>query len=400
MLFSNIHQIQQIIGMLIPFLLLYFTISSIFFTYKFFTTQNELKAFCKRKIWYGLFSIVGVIAVWGIMGFLGNMMGIGQGGSAPVMNVPSLSSGDAYNYNSVAVPNYNPQYQYNKENISDTRNFIKKTFSATLKTREVENVASRVEKLVDDKDGRIDSSNISKNYATISFVIPKSELSDFKDELKTYTYAKLYTQTTSSQNLLGEKKNLERNQDETKNTMSSFELEKKQVEASYAKNSSSLTGTITSKNAQLKNTSAALTKKESELSVATDTILISDLASQTKLLRQTKSSLTNEIQSLNAQLANLTNNYNADINVLTASIGQQVSNLASLGVQTENFLDKVETVEGYITIENVTYLQLFDIYSPISLGWILVTIVVLFMMSHVYLTFKNYKDISTASSTP
>ena len=150
----------------------------------------------------------------------------------------------------------------------------------------------------------------------------------------------------------------------------------------------------------LKNTSAALTKKESELSVATDTILISDLASQTKLLRQTKSSLTNEIQSLNAQLANLTNNYNADINVLTASIGQQVSNLASLGVQTENFLDKVETVEGYITIENVTYLQLFDIYSPISLGWILVTIVLLFMMSHVYLTFKNYKDISTASSTP
>jgi DNA repair exonuclease SbcCD ATPase subunit len=254
-----------------------------------------------------------------------------------------------------------------------------------------------VESLVTDKEGRIDSSNISKNYASISFVIPKSELSDFKDELKTYTSAKLYTQTTSSQNLLGEKKNLERSQDATKSTKSSFEEQKKQMETEYAKNSAVLTATIASKNAQLKTTSTSLIKRENQLNTATDTILISEFASQAQELRRSKSVLINEIQSLNSQLVNLTSNYTSQITTLTANIGQQANNLASLGEQTENFLDKVETVEGYVSIENVTYLQLFDIYSPIPFGWILAMIAALFMISRIYMTFKSFKDVTASA---
>ncbi|MBP6948780.1 MAG: hypothetical protein KBC41_02825 [Candidatus Pacebacteria bacterium] len=407
MFFQYFHLIETIFDAVIPFLFLYFLFASIFFTYKFFTTKNELKTYCQRKMIHGILFLLAVVLLWGISGLIGGFIGVSQSGSTPDAYPISGSAGSDYSinsnsYKSFSVPsfNYNQQYNYgNKENISDTRNFIKKTFSAKLKTRDVESVASKVENLIDNKDGRIDSSNISKDYASFSFVIPKSELSDFKDELKTFTRAKLYTQTTSSQNLLGEKKNLERNQDEVNNTKTSFEEQKKQLEIDYTKSSSLLNASIGAKNTQLKTTNAALIKKENQIDTATDTILISEFASQAQVLRQSKTSLTNELQSLNSQLANLTSNYTTQINNINVNIGQQVNTLTNLSVQTENFLDKVETVEGYVTVEYVTYIQLFDIYSPIPLSGIIIVIVLVFMLSRIYFTFSSYRALVKSSES-
>lgn len=384
---------------IIPIFLLYFIVSSIFFAFKFFTSKDKLREFCKKKMLRGIFSILGIIFVWGIVGLTGNVMGVGQGGSAPIPGAPQLigvNSGDNGAMSSGSFLNYRYGNQYsNRENITDTRSFIKKTFSANIRTREVETVANKIESLITDKNGRIDSSDISDEYASISFVIPKSELSDFKDELKTYTREKLYTQRTSSQNLLGEKKDLEREQGVSNTIKTNLEAQKKQVEADFIKSSSDLKVRISSKNTQLKNTNSEIAKKDTLLAEEVDAVTIANITSEKGILLTRKVSLTNEIQTLTNELSNVTSNYNVQISTLVANITNQVNVSTNLGTQTESFLDKVETVEGSVVVQNITYLQLFDTYSPISLIGICLILFVFFMIYNIYITFKSYKTLAS-----
>ena len=87
--------------------------------------------------------------------------------------------------------------------------------------------------------------------------------------------------------------------------------------------------------------------------------------------------------------------YNVQISTLVANITNQVNVSTNLGTQTESFLDKVETVEGSVVVQNITYLQLFDTYSPISLIGICLILFVFFMIYNIYITFKSYKTLAS-----
>ena len=93
--------------------------------------------------------------------------------------------------------------------ISDTREFMKTSYSGNIKTRDVKNISRDIRGIIRDMDGRIDNEDISEKYGRIDFVIPKSNLDDFRDEIESLVHAKLYTETTSSQNLLNEKKSID-----------------------------------------------------------------------------------------------------------------------------------------------------------------------------------------------
>ena len=130
--------------------------------------------------------------------------------------------------------------------ISDTREFMKTSYSGNIKTRDVKNISRDIRGIIRDMDGRIDNEDISEKYGRIDFVIPKSNLDDFRDEIESLVHAKLYTETTSSQNLLNEKKSIENRSDIATKSLSDTQLEKTKLESTYSKNIASLQSQINS----------------------------------------------------------------------------------------------------------------------------------------------------------
>jgi len=354
---------------------------SIIYIYKLFTTKDTIKSWYKKRLLVSGLSMVGIIFLWGLFSFMGSTLGVGMGGSAPTPQIPT-TGGVAMQANSAlersSFPNITSNYYRGDTNtIKDTREFTKKSFNATLKTREVEDTSKKVEVLIKGMDGRIDSSSISEQYGNISFVIPKSNLDDFETQLRTYTNAKFYSQSISSQNLLNEKQNLERNQGETKNSISALTTQQKQAETDYTASSKVIKTEINTKNSQLTALKNNILKKESDLSSATSTIIQADLYNQLALLRQNEQNLIQNIQIARSNLDNLTTTFKLQMSSLGFSLDQQNNTLANLATEEDTFFDKIETVNGYVSINYVSVWEMLDIYSPIN------PIIILFVLAFI-----------------
>ncbi|MEI6810624.1 MAG: hypothetical protein WCK60_01080 [Candidatus Nomurabacteria bacterium] len=367
---------------------------SIIYIYKLFTTKDALKAWYKKRLLVNSLSMVGIILLWGIIGFMGSIRGVGMGGYAPTPSIP-YAGGIAMQTNSVSenrsLPNMVSNYYRGDTNtIKDTREFIKKSFNATLKTREVEDISKKVEVLIKGMDGRIDSSNISEQYGNISFVIPKSKLDEFETQLRTYTNKKLYSQNISSQNLLNEKQNLERNQGETKSSITALTTQQKQAETDYEASSKVIKTEINAKNNQLTSIKNNILRKESDLNNATSTIIQSDLSNQLAILRQTEQNLVKNIQIARSNLDNLTTTFKLQMSSLGFSLDQQNNTLTNLATQEDTFFDKIETVDGYVSINYVSVWEMVDIYSPINP---IIILLVLAFITRIYFLNKKEKEI-------
>ena len=395
MLLNFVSFMQNTFSRIIPFLLGYLLLMSVIYIYKIFTTKDALKAWYKKRLLVSGISMVGVILLWGLINFMGSNLGVGMAGYAPTPQLPT-TSGIAKQSNSVSgsigfprtISNY---YQNDTNTIKDTREFIKKSFNATLKTREVENTSKKVEVLIKGMDGRIDSSSISEQYGNISFVIPKSNLDDFETQLRTYTNAKFYSQQVSSQNLLNEKQNLESNQGETKNSITTLTTQQKQAENDYASASKVIKTEINTKNNQLTALKNSILKKETDLSNATSTIIQADISNQLVILRQTEQNLIQNIQIAKSNLDNLTNTFKSQMSNLGFSLVQQNNTLANLATQEDAFFNKVETVDGYISINYVSIWEILDIYSPINP---IIILLVLAFIVRIYFLSKKEKELA------
>lgn len=359
---QTIHTIQTLQSFTltwVPLIILLIVIHILVYTVKFFRsekTKEALRAWYKNKIWKGVGALVFFFLLWLLSGFLGSLMNISTGGSVPVPMITTSMSNTSVGSAGIAVPSlrYNPSPVYNQNpSIADTRSFEKMSYSASIKTRTVEDVARKVKLLIKGVGGRVDSSNISTNYASFSFVVPKSEFDDFEQQVRTYTKAKLYSQSVSSQNKLSEKQALERNQSETKGVITSLTTQQQKVKDTYTLDLSRINSQLAAEMSELKSVQA-------QLALATTTNEL------TNLLMQAQERNTNTINGLYTSRSNLTAKFKADMSNLGASITQQNNVLEDLAKTTENFLDDIETVQGYISISYVTYFELFTIFSPIN----------------------------------
>lgn len=381
---QQIYQIFPLIG-------LYIIIMTIIYAYKFFNTKDVLKAWYKKRLIVNSISLVILFVFYFFFSLSQNMVGIGQGGSVPI---PALSGSYSTNTSRTMMPDfyrndYN-NYGNNNVNISDTREFIKKTFSATLKIREVESTAKKVEVLIKGMDGRIDSSNVSTQYGYFTFVIPKSKLDEFELQLRTYTNVKFYSQQVSSQNLLNEKQNLERNQDTTKNSISSLTTQQKQISDDFTKTSKTLKEELSTKNTQLKTIQNTILQKESALTVATDTAIRATLVNQLTSLRQSEQNANRNIQAITLNLTTATNNFKSQMSNFGISLSQQNSMLANLGVQENNFFDNIETVNGTVSINYISVWEIIDLYSPVNPFIILM---IAFFGMRIFFLLKKEKEL-------
>lgn len=363
----------------------YILITTIFYCYKLFSANVAIRKFYKRKV---IRNIVLVLVLF-VLFILFNMLGMNNAR----VGVDSVAGGPQFGYvnspmsglfaprgidmNPVGVT-CPPGYHFNtssqscttgstNNSITDTREFLKKSFSATLKTRYVEDVAMMTEKLIEDSGGRLDSSNVGTEAAYFSFVIPKSSFASFKSELRTYTNKKLYTQSESTQNMLNDKQNLESQQETNKANTEQLAAQKQKVQADYTKTSKDLTSQI-----------SALQSKINSLNMA----LANTTDEQTRVgLRQQISDATVQMQVLQQRLSQATTNFKSNMSNLGVSLDEQSKILMSLNNQEDAFFDNLDTVQGTISIYHVSFWQLLTALSPINpiiiIGVLLVIIRVL-----------------------
>lgn len=93
--------------------------------------------------------------------------------------------------------------------IRDTREFSKINYNSNIKTRDVEDVSTRILTTIRGYGGRVDDASIAEEYASISFVVPKDNLVQFKTEIKSLVGKNFYVESLHIQNLLPQKVGLE-----------------------------------------------------------------------------------------------------------------------------------------------------------------------------------------------
>jgi hypothetical protein len=112
-----------------------------------------------------------------------------------------------------------PKYSSNNQDITDTGEFIKTDYSAGVYTRDVKEKTEKIEYLVHKLGGRVDILNFGEKEGRISFVIPKSNLSDLRYEIQDIFYSKLYSESLFSQNLLTQKQKIEQQIQDSEKTI-------------------------------------------------------------------------------------------------------------------------------------------------------------------------------------
>lgn len=247
--------------------------------------------------------------------------------------------------------------------ITDTREFLKVNYSAGIKTRDVSDVFRDVKGAIRDVEGRIDSMNETEKQAYISFVIPKSKFDSFRDEVESITHEKLYTESVSSQNLLGQKQNLEQQREEQNNSLAELENQKKNLISSHAQKVSSLNKELAAIQEQLEIVRQAKVNTQNQ-----DELF--NLQNQENILLQQEANIKQRQASEN-------NSYTSQLQSLNGQIKQYNDNLKNLNKQDEQFENNIETVSGYITIRWVSLWAMAKIFSPIHPTIIVIVIALL-----------------------
>lgn len=289
-------------------------------------------------------------------------------------NVTSSPSSDSFNESvsktSVIRPDY---YRGDQPDITDTREFLKTSYSASIKTRQVKEVITTVKNMVKGADGRIDSINTSEKSGRVSFVVPKSKFDAFKDEVESITHKKLYTENISSQNLLSQKQNIEEQALNVNNTLTSLREQKKNLDIQHTQAVSKINSSIGSIQSQLLIIRTSLVN-------ATNTEIITSLRNQesSRVISETA-----EKQKLNAE----NNSYATKNSNLQNQIANAEQDLTNVNKQDNNFTNNIETVNGYVSASWVSLWGLAVIFSPIHPIFI---IIVLIITIWYYLKKKSY----------
>lgn len=292
--------------------------------------------------------------------------------SQSIPNYGSYESGA----NSIPTASYD-RYNVRESDISDTREFMKTSYSAIIRTRDVSKAVSSVKNIVKGADGRIDNINSSEKYGYVSFVVPKSKFDAFRDEIEAITHKKLYSENISSENLLGQKQNIE---EQTTTIVMSLDTLKKQKEILDQKHSQTI-NLINNELSRIKSELSAIRINISNINSSTDIATVASWREQERVLVGLDGT---ERQKLSIE----NNNYANQKQNLEKQIASADSNLMNVNKQDVNFTNNIETVRGTVNVSWVSMWQLAKIYSPISPILIILILIILLWM------YLNHKKIT------
>ncbi len=243
--------------------------------------------------------------------------------------------------------------------IDDTREFLKTGYGAHIKTRTVSKIATRIQTMIRGYGGRIDNASVNPKSAYISFVIPKSSLEFFRTELKDVLPERFIEENVQMTNLLPQKQQIEKDTGAAEDRLESLQNSRQSLIASHDAKAASIQKQINTYAYRI-----SVLNKEVTTSTIRQEEINRELAQLNSQVRYQKQLLANE----NAQ-------FQKSLNALDADIRGVTRERDALYVQDENLVKDVETVQGSVSLEWVSILELLDLYVPIY--WIMGGAVVL-----------------------
>jgi len=214
-------------------------------------------------------------------------------------------------------------YQNPDVPVTDTREFLKIYYNASMQTRDVPALTSRVETTVRGYDGRIDSESSSEKYGSVSFALPQSKYDAFRAELESLVGSRFLKVNISSQNLLSQKVSIEEQQKQADTALADYTTARQRIVTAHASAVQSLQAQIDDANTS--ESAKALLQQE---------------------LARENSSYTRNLS-------------NADANITYAQNWVK-------GVQTQDatLLANVATVNGTVSIQWISLWDIAQLYLP------------------------------------
>jgi len=166
------------------------------------------------------------------MGFGGGMVEYSDVGLVP----PSAGGGvimmEDGVMNKMVSPDYYP-YPYPYPNpevpVTDSREFLKIYYNASMQTRDVPALTRRVETTVRGYGGRIDNESSAEKYGYVSFALPQAKYDAFRTELESFVNGRFLKVNISSQNLLSQKVSIEEQQKQADSALADYKTARQKL---------------------------------------------------------------------------------------------------------------------------------------------------------------------------
>ncbi len=253
----------------------------------------------------------------------------------------------------VRAPDIMPRDYYQKTDITDTREYLKTSFGFEIKTRHVEKMHTRLKTIIRGYGGRIDNSTVSKEYARLTFVLPKTDYDSFVEEVRDMFPKKFITVHENSTNLLGQKQNIEQQTEKSNTRIESLTDTREGVIKTHDEKVASLQKEINRLNGII----YSLVQQRKTVS-STDEASLKKINDQINYYNR----------SLNAQkqaLAEENSQHQKSLEGLDRLIKAEENQLTNLEKQDQNLLNNVETVDGTIEIRWISIFNIVNLYVPI-----------------------------------
>lgn len=249
----------------------------------------------------------------------------------------------------------------------DTREFLKTDYSAEIKTRTVEKLQRQIQTMIRGYGGRVDETIVSPRYGYVSFVIPKTALDSFTFELRQTVPPRFLVERETNKNLLPDKQKIEGETGAAERNLGGLEADRQKLINEHAAKVSSLEKKIGSYNyriaaLKIEMTQATTTERQAKIS-AQIAAFSTQRATYTQLLAQENAYFKSALYRLETSIANVN------------------SHLVDLDNQDQALVDDVETVEGSISLEWISFFELLNLYVPIY--WILGGLVIALVAGYV-----------------
>ncbi len=314
---------------------------------------SEKRRKYRKKSIASLIIFISIFGFWFLIGIVQSTLGVGSGGRSENY-IPSVLGG-GIRYDSRNTAN-NFKNSVNGT-INDTREFLKTSYNSTFKSRNVMSDTEYISDTIKALDGRVDSLSSSSNYGNISFVLPKSNLSDFRNRIKNRFPEKLRNEKISQKNKLSNKQNLESNKERFINELSKSGNTINLLEKEYIRKKSEHKKDLSRLNAQI---SASRKKLDTYNFNNTEDANVID-------------AITDDINNLEYRKRNLIENYNNYVSDFDEeyfseedSIENSVNSIENNDVKEAEFFSDIETVNGQISINYISFWKKIELYSPIK----------------------------------
>ncbi len=278
--------------------------------------------------------------------------GSGSSASAPTDSSMSMQAmGGTPEVANISANYYHqPVYPGYGGNVSatDTREFQKISYSATMQTRDVQGLTRRTETIVRGHNGRVDNISSSMQYGSVTFVVPQTSYQAFRDEIESLVDSRFLTVSINSQNLLPQKVSIEQQQTYTQKNLDELQSQRSQAVTSHSAKVRSLQSQITDNKAQ----QAALNAE-----VPADDVRANAIST---MIAQ----LSNDLSALQSRLASENSQYSYQIASFDQEIKWAKDSLAGVKQQDQNLLDNVATVDGTISFQWISWRDIIHSYLP------------------------------------